>query len=236
MDPLNINLGSISVFSQYAVSAARKYVDLVEAQITQAHADMSSSALEEYKRRANLDETDYDNYVTIVDRMFEEDYLPILRFTEVIYVYMVFETYASGHIAEIQNLRRDKLDILKTLKSKNKCGLVDAARIYFKDVLHWSLLNDGEWVILREIAEVRNCIVHNAGIVRDSKHRDMIYNLAKRTWRKQSVGIEIDHFQGKDIGQPIIIHQRFLAFCLDLLERFFNALIKETHDEFWKKK
>ena len=34
MDPLNINLGSISVFSQYAVSAARKYVDLVEAQIT----------------------------------------------------------------------------------------------------------------------------------------------------------------------------------------------------------
>lgn len=85
MDPLDINLGSISAFSRYAMSAARRYVDLVEAQITQAHVDMSSSALKEYKRLANPDETDYDNYVTTVDRMFEEDYRPILRFTEVIY-------------------------------------------------------------------------------------------------------------------------------------------------------
>ena len=197
---------------------------------------MSSSALEEYKRLANPDETDYDNYVTIVDRMFEEDYLPILRFTEVIYLYMVFETYVSDHIAEIQKLRHDKPDILKKIKSKKKDGLVTIVQIYFRDVLHWSLLNNEEWKMLREIAEVRNCIVHKAGIARDSKHPDLIYNLKSRTWCRQSVGIEIDYYQGKDIGQPIIIHQRFLEFYLDLLERFFNALTEETHAKFWNKK
>ena len=159
-----------------------------------------------------------------------------MRFTEVIYLYMVFEKYVSGHIAEIQKLQNDKPDILKKIKSKNQCGLVEATQIYFRDVLNWSLLNDEEWVTLREIEEVRHCIVHNAGLARDRKHPDLIYHLSSRIWREQSVGIDIDRPQQKDIGQPIIIQQRFLEFCLDLLERFFNALIEETHAKFWNKK
>ena len=228
MDFLDIKLGSVSAFTLYALSAARKYVDLVETQISQAHTDMRSAALEEYRNIADPDQTDYDNYVGVVDCSFEEDYRPILRSTEVIYLYMVFETYTSRHVAEVQALRDDGLDILKELKKKNKCGLVEAVQIYFRDHVGWPLLDEDSWAALREVAELRNCLVHRAGIARDSKYPKLIDNLESRKWRDQSVGIEVDRYRGKDVGQPIIVHQRFLDYFLHLLEKFFNALVEAT--------
>ena len=43
MDSLDFDVGSVSAFSLYAISAARKYVDLVEAQISKAQTDMRLS-------------------------------------------------------------------------------------------------------------------------------------------------------------------------------------------------
>jgi hypothetical protein len=235
LDFLDINLGSVSIFSQSALSAAREYINLVEAQLTQAHAKMSSAALEEYRKISNPDETDYDNYVTVVDRSFEEDYRPILRFTEVIYLYMVFETYTSRHIDEIQKLRGEQPGILKQLKSK-KNNLIEAVQHYFQEQLKWSILNDEEWKILLEIAEVRNCIVHYAGVACDCKKPDRIDKLEARQKCGQSIGIQIDRLQEKDVGLPIIIHQRFLEFFLDLLEHFFDGITRDTHAKFWNKK
>ena len=236
MDPLDINLSSVSAFTQYAVSAARKYVELVEAQISQAHTDMRSAALEDYRRLADPDETDYDSYVGVVDRSFEEDYRPILRFTEVIYLYMVVETYTIRHVAEIQELRHDKTGILEDLKRQKRCGLVEAAEIYFRDHVGWTLLEPDAWSALREVAEVRNCIVHSAGIARDSKYPKRIDSLESRKWCGQSVGIEIDRYQGKDVGQPIIVHQRFLEYFLHLVDRYFTAVIEATDATFWNQK
>ncbi|MCU0784131.1 MAG: hypothetical protein MUF81_08840 [Verrucomicrobia bacterium] len=236
MDPLDINLSSVSAFSLYAISAARKYVELVEAQISQAHTEMRSAALETYRNIADPDETDYDSYVGIVNRNFEQDYRPILRFTEIIYLYMVFETYTCRHVAEIQALRNDTPDILKRLKSKHECGFVEAAQIYFQNHVGWPLLDDDSWAALCEVAEVRNCIVHNAGVARDRNHSELIDNIESRKWRDQSVGIEIDRYQGKDVGQPIIVHQRFLEYFLYLLDKFFNALVDATHAGFRNEK
>jgi hypothetical protein len=235
MNPLDVNLSSVSIFSLYAVSAAHRYVNLVEGQLSRAHDEMLSTALEEYRRITNPDETDYDNYVIVVDRFFEEDYQPILRFTEVTYLYMIFETYTSSHIDEIQALRKERRDILKRLKNR-KNNLVAAIQHYFQEQLKWSILSDEEWNILLEIAEVRNCIVHYAGVARDCKKPERIDSLESRQWQGQSIGIQIDRYQGKDVGQPIIIHRQFPEFFLDLLERYFNNISQETHVNFWNKK
>ncbi len=88
-DLLNLDLSSVAIFSRCAVTAAREYVALVEAQLSQARADMLFAALEEYRRIPNRDECDYDAYVTTVERNFDEDFLPALRFTEVVYIYMI---------------------------------------------------------------------------------------------------------------------------------------------------
>lgn len=235
MDPLDVDLSSVSIFSRYAVEAARRYVELVEAQMSQAQADLNAAALEEYRSLRDPDEADYDNYVANVDRQFDEDYRPILRFTEVIYLFMVFETYVARHVEEIQGLRHDALGILGDLKRKERCGLVKAARIYFQQHLHWPVPNRDAWAALCEIGELRNCIVHNAGVACDSNHPELIYALSRRRWRKQSVGLEIDQYQARDAGQPVIIHQRFLQFLLQLLDDFFDAVSDGTDSRFRSK-
>jgi len=237
MVPLDIPLSSVSLFTQYAVSTASKYLELMEAQISQAHADMRFAAREEYRRIVDPDETDYDNYVGVVDRRFEEDFRPIFRFAQVVYLYMVFETYTLRHVTEIQELRHDKPDILKKLKrQKNGRGLVEAARIYFRDHVRWKLLDRDTWTALAEVAELRNCIIHSRGVARDSKHPELIDRLERRKWRGQAVGIQIDRYKGQDVGQPIIVHQRFLEYFLYLVDKYFTAVIEATHATFCSKK
>ena len=223
-----------NIYSASAVSAARRYVSLIEAQLSQAYTDERSEALEQYRSLPNRDEGDYEVYVRVVEREYEDEFRPILRLTSVVYLYMVFEKYASRHIAEIQRILQGDTGILKTLKSKNKCGLVEAAQIYFKDHAKLPFFTDDQWIQLREIAHTRHCIVHDSGIPRDTKYRDSIYALETRKWEGQSVGLEIDRYEARDLGGPMIIHQRFLEYCLSVLEHFFHTLGTAAEAKFWK--
>lgn len=230
MDLGEIELNSVAIFSLCAVSAAREYADLVEAQISKAHEEMRSAALQEYLKVPNADE---DFYIPVIDRAFERDYRPILRYTEVIYLFTVFETYLRRHVVEIQRRKTGKIDILKDIKRqmelRNKpSGLVDVAQVYFGEHAGLSFLPGEEWDRLREMSHVRNCIVHNAGVARDSSKacRESIERLEVSTWQGKPVGIKVHRDQGQEIGQPIIIERVFVEYCLHLVEHFFNALVE----------
>jgi hypothetical protein len=220
-----------NVFSTYAVHAARRYIQLMEAQLSQAHSDERFVALERYRAIANPDQSDYEAYVGIVDQTFEEDFRPIMRFTTVVHLFMIFETYVSRHISEIQASRNADREVLKKLRKKNT-DLVEAVESYFRNDARL-LFFDG-WDELRDLAQLRNCIIHNAGIARDSKHPDRIYRLAARTYNGGHVGIEVLHFEGRDAGQPIMIHQQFFAYFLNVLERFFTGLGQAVEAKVWK--
>lgn len=169
-----------NLYSASAVSAARRYVTLIEAQLSQAYTDERAGALEHYHSLPNRDEGDYEAYVRAVERDYEDEFRPILRFTSVVYLYIVFETHVSRHVSEIQRILQGDPAILKDLKAKNRCGIVEAAKIYFRDHANLTFFADEQWLQLNEIACVRHCIVHDAGIPRDSKHRDTIYALETR--------------------------------------------------------
>lgn len=222
-----------NIYSASAVSTARRYVTLVAEQISQAHAKERNSALQEYREISNPDVTDYDVYVSSVDRDYEEDFFPMLYLTSVVHLYMIFETYVSRHITEIQKFLNMDSEFLNRLKKKNGYGIVEAAQIFFKDHAKIAFFTDDQWVQLKEIAHLRHCIVHDAGIPRNStKNRDSIYELEKRIWRGQSIGLQIDRYQGRDLGYPMILNQRFLEYCLDVIERFFQALGTAADEEF----
>jgi hypothetical protein len=223
-----------NVYSASAISAAQRYVTLTEAQLSQAYTDERSEALEQYHSLPNRDEGDYEAYVRAVERDYEDEFRPILRFTSVVYLYMVFETHVSRHVSEIQRLLQGDSEILKDIRTTNRCGLVEAAQIYFRDHAKLTFLAHEQWMQLREIAHVRHCIVHNAPIPRDSKYRDSIYALEQRKWQGQPVGLQIDRYQGKDVGQPIILQQRFLEYCLSVLEHFFHTLGTAAEATFYK--
>src|SRR5438046_5305669 len=87
-----------NIYSASAVSAARRYVTLIEAQLSQAYTDEHSEAREQYQSLPNPDEADYEAHVRVVERDYEDEFRPILRFTSVVYLYMVFETHVSRHV------------------------------------------------------------------------------------------------------------------------------------------
>jgi hypothetical protein len=147
---------------------------------------------------------------------------------------MVFGTHVSGHVAEIQRMLRGDPAVLKELKNKNRCGLVEAVEIYFRDFAKLTFFADEHWLQLREIAHVRHCIVHNAASPRDSKHRDSIYALEARKWQGKPVGLPIDRCRGYDVGGRMILHQRFLEYCLSVLEHFFHTLGTMAEAKFYK--
>ncbi len=214
-----------NVYSASAVSAARRYVTLVAEQISQAHAKERNEAVQIYREISNPDEADYDMGVRSVDRDFEEGFFQILYLNSVVYLYMIFETYVSRHITGIQRFCEMDSEILSRLKKKNNCGIVEATQIYFNDHANINFFTDDQWGQLKEIAHVRHCIVHDAGIPRDSnRNRDSIYKLEKRIWRDQPVGLQIDRYQGRDLGCPMNLNQRFLEYCLSVIEEFFDAL------------
>ena len=213
-----------NIYSAGAISAARRYITLIEAQLSQAYTDERAEALEQYHSLPNRDEGDYEAYVRAVERDYEAEFRPTLRFTSVVYLYMVFETHVSRHISEIQRILQGDPAILKDLRATNRCGIVEAAKIYFRDHANLTFFADEQWLQLHEIACVRHCIVHDAGIPRDSKYSSTIYALETRKWQGQPVGLEIDRHQGKDLGAPVILHQRFLEYYLSVLEHFFHTL------------
>ncbi len=80
---------------------------------------------------------------------------------------------------------------------------------------------------------LRNCIIHNCGVARDSDRAERIYALERRKWSGQAVGLRIERCSGEDIGEPIRIDRRFVDYCLDLLERFFRRLAKTVSARPW---
>lgn len=233
MDPLDMPACAVSIESGYAVSVAHRYVELVEAQLSQAQSDLHSAALDAYERMADHDEADYDCSVRVVESSFEEDYRPILRSTEVIYLHMIFETYVCRHIAEVEKLKGRAPGIVKKLKKQHECGTATAAKIYFRKSVRWSVLDNDDWVALCEIAALRNCVVHNGGVVRGTKHAEDVYHLE----RSQKIGIKIIRYEdGRDAGQPVMIHQPLIQYYLSLLKKLFDALGEKTYAEFWSKR
>jgi hypothetical protein len=219
-----------NVDSIFAVSVARRYITLMEAQLSQAYTDERAVALEQLRSLPNPDECDYDVYVRSVESEYEDELRPILRFTMVVYLYMVFETRVSGDVSQIERIRQGNRAILKDIKTEEKCGIVKAAKIYFRDHANLDFFADEGWRQLEEIACVRHCIVHNAGVPRDSNQCDTIRALANRTWGQgQAVGLRIE-----DLDRPMTIDQPFLQYCLSMLEDFFKRLGIAAENKFRK--
>src|SRR5207245_8578664 len=139
------------------------------------------------------------------------------------YMYMVFETSVRRHVAEIQQFRCDRSDRLKRLQ-RTGLSFVDASRKFFQSHAGLRFFPDSGWGELSDLAHLRNCIIHNGGVARDSDKAERIYALERRKWSGKAVGLRIERCNGEDIGEPIRIDRRFVDYCLDLLERFFRRL------------
>lgn len=236
MDILDKDFSRVWPLSQGAVAAAREYVALIEDQLDRAHSVMRASALAEYKASPGTDDADYQGYVSVVDRAFEHDYRPIMRFTETVYLYMIFEVYVRQHVAEILALSHDRRGTLQVLQRGAKHGFLRSAQKYIRDDAGLRFFTEKEWDTLYSLACLRNCIIHNGGVTRGYRQSAAIYGLENQTWQRRRIGIRIGRYQGHDLGEAIIIERRFIEYFLDLLERFFVSLAQAVDIRFRNEK
>jgi len=149
---------------------------------------------------------------------------------EVLYLYSIFESYVRRHVAEIQQTKGKEPDILDKIKKNRSFARV--VELYFAEHAKWPSLKSQRWDELDELTCVRNCIAHSGGVVLKSKQNQKIYNLERRLWKGQPVGLSILRINGNDIGEPIIIDPPFLEYCLDLLEAFFRDLAEASNGKY----
>lgn len=214
-----------NIYSICAIRAAREYFALAESQLAEAASAQNASALEQYRAISDRDEADYDVYVRTVDRAFEEDYIPALRYSNVLYLYLLFERHVSRHIEEIQRMLKGDVALLRQLKKrKDSQSLVTAVRKYFDDHAKLDVLDRSGWEFLQDFSHLRNVITHNAGVAKGYKFENRIYALESLRHNNEPIGIEIHRYKNVDIGAPVVLNRQFLPYATTRLEAFFELL------------
>ncbi len=149
------------------------------------------------------------------DRMYDEialvrdDFPPLLRSTTVIALYSVLEhrlLRVCDLLKKLKKVEGDPRDLKKgsTLDKARRFIVKKCASPFPEDSVAWAQLN-GDYRL------VRNCLVHNAGAVRDDEE------LLEVVGRSRRISLN-------DKGE-IVLEDEFLASFSDSIRAFFQALV-----------
>lgn len=187
----------------------RAYVDEMERTLPIAE-KKERERLSELARKLNWDYEAYSEEQSDADSKWEYWIPRVLSYSLVTLLHSVVETQL---LALSKRLRPDeqpfKVDDLRGRPIKQ-------SRTYLSRVVKLDVASDHEWERLRDLAKIRNIIVHRGGLVgADEKQREQVNKLVK----KYSPRLKID------IGYLEVS----LALCrqfLDAIEAFFRRIFK----------
>lgn len=209
LDILNADLRPVD--TQHAISALRKYLEVMEAQMEEVH--RCERVAMERERPQNADEEDrqlFMNQQQALEDLFEQDLAPAMRYSFVVLMHTVFETRLRAFCSDMQSERRIPIPLRDVRGSP-----IEQARTYLTKLATLQVADVPEWQHLRTLQKVRDCIVHAFGYVADSRDEKEIRELAS-----QSIGLTID-----DYGR-LALTKRFCDEHLSCLARFFHSLFR----------
>lgn len=195
----------------HAISALRRYLDLMEQQMPIVQT--CELATLEADRRAGNDEEEQSihwNEVVYLERLFEEDLFPTMRYSFIVFLHTVFETRLRAFC--IGQERQRKLPV--SLTDLNGSA-VDQAKTYLTKLVGVAVGSFTEWAHLRRFQDIRDCIVHHYGYLRpnDGRH-ERIHKFADTS---DAITITSD--------DRIHLSRAFCEQHLTNIESFFKRLI-----------
>ena len=191
------------------IPALQKYLELIEAQIEEVQrcerialdADRPLTGNEEdlqafwYKK----DE---------LERLFEEELVPTMRYSFIVLIHIVFETRLRRFCAAIRDERR-----LPVALADVRGSAMEQAKTYLTKLAQLPITDFPEWHQLRVLQKIRDCIVHAYGYVAEWKDEKEIRELAAK-----GIGLTIDPWD-RLVPTKAFCDQHLL--CLD---SFFRKL------------
>jgi len=210
LDILKVDLRSVD--TEHAISALRKYLEVMEAQMEEVHR-CERVTLDAERPHSGDEEEDWQlflNQKQALEDLFEQDLAPAMRYSFVVLMHTVFETRLRAFCADIQRDRGIRVSLADIRGSP-----IDQARTYLAKLAALGIADFPEWQHLRTVQKVRDCIVHAYGYVAESRTEKEIRQLVS-----QNIGLTID-----DNGR-LALTKTFCDEYLSCLARLFHSLFR----------
>lgn len=211
-DTLDIDFRPIN--TQHAISAMRRYLVIMEQQMPIIR-DCEMTSLKSCRPSGTSQEEHsiFSSEVNYLEQLFEEDLVPTMRYSFIVFLHTVLETQLCSFCDSMQ--REHRLNIgLGDIRGSG----IDQARIYLTKLVGIKICDYSEWEHLRIFQTVRNCIVHTYGHINfhDSRH-NKIQEIASK-----QLGLTIAH------SGRIAIDAYFCQQHLNHIQTFFKRLFREA--------
>ena len=162
---LNIDLRPVG--TRHAISAIRKYLELMEKQMPIVQ-EMEFAALEADRPEGD-DEEDrsiHSSIVTYTENLFEEDLVPTMRYSFIIFLHTVFETRLRDFCDRVRLEQNHRISVADLRGSA-----IDQARDYLTKLAAIPVADYPEWSQLKNFQKIRDCIVHTYGFIHAGEDR-----------------------------------------------------------------
>lgn len=212
MTKFQVNFLVINTLS--AIGGARSYLDEMEQAIPTAEL----REREHLKRMAHDESWDWEDY-DLRRQEIEGFYLysmpELLTYSFITYLHSIVEVHLMILARRIRKDRRLDLRVAEIAGSQ-----IDKSRIYLTKVAGIDVTNDQTWASLRDMAKLRNIIVHRRGSLRgDDNVREEIQRMSNKFSGELSLSGEPTNPRSR-----IIISTGLCRIFLDEIEGFFTRL------------
>ncbi|MDZ5784465.1 hypothetical protein [Marinococcus luteus] len=163
--------------------------------------------LRSMKYRDELSDEEFDNVLDeAVDNhnFYNEVFPEIMRNSTLISLFSFFENTLVSYCEKYKGSE-------KKLEDMNGGSTIDKVKKYIKEFINKEFdSNSKEWMFIKDLQKVRNCIVHQNSIIEDSKHKKAIYNIIEKNSK-------LEIYKGK-----IIIREGYLEEAISNMRIYFN--------------
>lgn len=162
---LNIDLRPVD--TRHAISAIRKYLQIMEEQMPVVQ--LTELASLEADRPPGDDEEELSIHNSIVnhtENLFEDDLIPTMRYSFIVFLHTVFETRLRDLCSTIRRERN-----LPIALSDLRGSAIEQARGYLSKLASIPVGGYADWAPIRNFQKIRDCIVHDYGFVKRADDR-----------------------------------------------------------------
>jgi len=202
------------------------YISYAEGQIQESHHSTRCQILIENRTPPDASEEVVQEWLDAreqelddCDRRYAVDFRRILRFTIIMSAYSLAELSLSMIAKEIRNRKG-----LASKKDKAKKTL-DRFEGFWTKVAQMPWWSDPRWDMLKDIRELRNCIAHRNGVVRENDGR--IEQLVHRDCGVRLVGVK-DPLADPDEARTLEIEERFCRKAVEEMRTLFDEIFNRA--------
>jgi hypothetical protein len=208
--------------------ALREFHVHSEAQLQEAHHTLRSGLVSQLKipKGATEDEvqellSEHANDIDDCDWRYKFAFARLLRFSTVVMCFTLVESNLS-RVANEMSRRRNLTLCLSDLQAKD---LVKRFKKFWTRVANLSWWDDDvRWNLLQDVEQLRHCIVHRNGIIRENEKR--LPELVRRGTGVRLLGANEHLVDPDDVGTLVVEH----SFCRLIIDEL-TVLFREVFDQ-----